>query len=311
MFGTVIVLMVLQARPAEPYPAARVRELISVTLTSADDKKSDAAAGQLANIFKRNGLATTSAVGDENAYEFVFILCTDSPEAFQKQVRDGARALAQAHDMPPDAVAYCEARIRLDAIQARAKRQSPKNKTLRDQIDKLFKSDQAVRQKSGFNVDQMEKVDRENTAALDKIFQTYGVPTYSLVGPRAASEFVTMAQHQSPDFRRPMLAKLKANVDADEADPGAYASMFDRLQSDDGKKQLYGQNLVCDPQHPQLHRGDIDDVEHVDDRRAALGLMRLKLYEQFVISVMPPMCSGTVVSGQRAIASAGAAAGAS
>ena len=290
MFGTVLFFLLLQTRPAQPYPARHVQELISLALNLGDNKKSDAAAKQLAGIFKRNGVPTTSAVGDEAAYNVVFILCTDSPAAFQRQVLADAQAAARNHDIPPDAVAYCAARLRLDAIQTNAKKQRPKNPLLRDQIDKLFKSDQAVRQKGGFSLERMEKTDRENTAALEKIFQTYGVPTYSLVGPKAASEFVTMAQHQSPEFRRPLLLKLKANVDAGQDDPGAYAEMLDRLQSDDGKKQIYGENLVCDAQSPKLHRGDIEDPERVDDRRAAIGLMRLKLYEQFVIALTPDVC---------------------
>jgi hypothetical protein len=286
-----MVLLLLQARSVQPYPAGRVQELISLVLNSGDDKKSDAAAKQLVGIFKRSGIPTTSDVGDEDAYNFVFILCTDSPTEFQRQLLDRAQAAARNQDIPPDAVAYCDARLRLDVIQTNAKKQRPQNPALRDQIDKLFKSDQAVRQKAGFNLDRMEKTDREDTAALEKIFQTYGVPTYRLVGPRAANEFVIMAQHQSPDFRRPMLAQLKANVDAGQADPGAYAKMFDRLQSDDGKKQIYGENLVCDAQNPKLHRGEIEDPEHVDERRATIGLMRLMLYEQFVIASLPEMCA--------------------
>jgi hypothetical protein len=54
-----------------------------------------------------------------------------------------------------------------------------------------------------------------------------------------------MIQHQSPEFRRKVLPKLKANVDAGQADPGSYAMVFDRSQTDTGKKQMYGENLTC------------------------------------------------------------------
>jgi hypothetical protein len=87
----------------------------------------------------------------------------------------------------------------------------------------------------------------------------FGVPTYRMVGPEAASEFVTMIQHQSPDFRMKVLPKLKTNVEAGQADPGSYATVFDRSQTDAGKKQMYGENLTCDSEHPKLHTVPIED----------------------------------------------------
>jgi len=60
----------------------------------------------------------------------------------------------------------------------------------------------------------MAQADREHEAALTAMFDTYGVPTYAMVGTEAASQFATMVQHQSPALRRKVLPKLKTNVDA-------------------------------------------------------------------------------------------------
>jgi len=139
----------------------------------------------------------------------------------------------------------------------------------------------------------MQQADRENAAALENIFARYGVPTYRMVGPPAADSFVTMIQHQSPEFRARVLPKLKANVDAGQADPGSYAMVLDRLQTDAGKKQIYGENLTCDREHPQLHTGPVEDDAYVNQRRAAIGLMRLALYAQFVAAVSPNVCPAT------------------
>ena len=111
-----------------------------------------------------------------------------------------------------------------------------------------------------------------------------------MVGPQAASDFVTMIQHQSPEFRRKVLPKLKANVDAGQADPGSYAMVLDRSQTDAGKKQMYGENLTCDNEHPELHIGPIEDEDHVNQRRAAIGLIRLELYAQLVVAMSPNIC---------------------
>ena len=150
--------------------------------------------------------------------------------------------------------------------------------------------DQAVREKQGFDMEKMERTDREHQGALEEIFARYGVPTYRMVGPQAAADFITMIQHQSPEFRRKVLPGLKANVDAGQADPGSYAMVLDRSQTDAGKKQMYGANLTCDKEHPELHTGAIEDEDHVDQRRAAIGLMRLKLYAQLVVATSPNVC---------------------
>ncbi len=53
---------------------------------------------------------------------------------------------------------------------------------------------------------------------------------------------------------------------------------------------MYGENLTCDKEHPELHTGPIEDEDHVNQRRAAIGLMRLELYAQLVVAMSPNVC---------------------
>ena len=145
-------------------------------------------------------------------------------------------------------------------------------------------------------MDKMTKNDFKQAAALEAIFLKYGVPTYRLVGSQAASHFVVMIQHQSPDFCQRALPKLKANVEAGQADPGSYAMMLDRLRSDGGKKQMYGENLTCDHDHSTLHIGPIEDEDRVNERRSAIGLVRLELYARLVVKMSPKVCPAAAES---------------
>lgn len=269
---------------------ARIQQLLHVVLTTEDDKQEEAAEAEAKEIFTKRGLPTVASVGDEASYEFVLLTCSPGPPEFQNQVLRKALEGAERHEVPADAASYCAAHIRQEMVKASAKKQAPSNPALRDQIERLFRVDQAVREKQGFDISKMERTDREHRAALEEIFATYGVPTYMVVGPQAAGDFVTMIQHQSPEFRRKVLPGLKVNVDAGQADPGSYAMALDRTQTDAGKKQMYGNNLTCDNEHPQLHTGPIEDEDHVDQRRAAIGLMRLKLYAQLVVAMSPNVC---------------------
>ena len=135
-------------------------------------------------------------------------------------------------------------------------------------------------------------MDRENERPLKAIFESHGVPTYEMVGPEAASMFVVMVQHQSAEFRRQVLRRLKANVDAGQADASDYSLVYDRAAREAGREQRYGQNLECDAQDPLLHEGPIEDEAHVDTRRARIGLLRLALYVRMVREISPDMCPG-------------------
>jgi hypothetical protein len=67
-----------------------------------------------------------------------------------------------------------------------------------------------------------------------------------------------LIQHQPANFRQQVLPKLKANVAAGQADPESYALVYDRSQSEQGKKQLYGQNLMCKAGE-KLHEAPMED----------------------------------------------------
>src|SRR5207248_5271410 len=111
-----------------------------------------------------------------------------------------------------DALAYCEARTMQDRIKAAARHRPPANMALRDEIHRLFASDQAVRVGDKPDPSRWPQTDREHAVPLMSILNRYGVPTYTMVGPEAASEFAIMIQHQPPEFRTTALPKLKANV---------------------------------------------------------------------------------------------------
>jgi hypothetical protein len=135
----------------------------------------------------------------------------------------------------------------------------------------------------------MNATDHQHSKALIAILDRYGVPTYSMVGPEAAGEFVIMIQHQSAAFRQRVLPKLKVDVKNGEVDPESYAMVYDRSHRDLGRNQLYGEQLECNAGQ-QMHEAPIEDEAHVDERRAELGLIRVELYAQIVKELTPQLC---------------------
>jgi hypothetical protein len=268
----------------------KIERLFHTIVTTDDDSQAAAARADVREIYAQHGLPTVAQVGDEAAYEFVVLLASPKlPFEFRSEVLTKVEESASHQELPSDAAVFYAARLRFERIKKTIAEQPPTNPELRDQIERLSKIDQAVRQQEGFNADKLAAADSQNAAPLQAIFDRYGVPTYSMVGPQAAGDFVIMVQHQSPEFRERVLPELKANVDKDQADPDSYAKVYDRSQNDLGKMQLYGEQLVCNAGE-QMHEAPIEDAAHVNQRRAELGLIRVELYARLAAELMPQFC---------------------
>ncbi|HUJ32448.1 MAG TPA: DUF6624 domain-containing protein [Candidatus Acidoferrum sp.] len=267
--------------------AARIEALFHAFLTADDDT---APIAEARRIYDERGLPSIAQVGDEASYKFVVLLVSEKlPLDLRTQIASKANEAAARHEIPSDAATFYTVRLRLEKLQDAAKAHPPLDPALRDEVGRMFKVDQAVRQQQGFDAKKMAEVDRQNAAPLQAILDKYGVPTYSMVGPEAAAEFITMIQHQPAQFRQEVLPTLKANVDAGQADPQSYAGAYDRSQRDLGKPQLYGQQLECKARET-MHEAPIEDEPHVNQRRAELGLIRVELYARITAEMMPQFC---------------------
>jgi len=279
----------LNARPpTDPALAADIKQLTHKVLTADEDDAADAA--KVKAILAQHGLPTIREVGDEAAYDFILLLTSDGVlQELQAEALPKIKAAVAQHELPPDAGVFYEARVRSEKAKAAALKRAPENPALRDQIERLVKVDQEVRQQKGFDVAKMNATDAGNATPLQDILNKYGVPSYAMVGPQATGDFVLMIQHQPPQFREQVLPKLKALVSAGQADPGSYALVYDLSQRDARKKQLYGERLECKAGET-MHEAPIEDEPHVNQRRAELGLMRVELYASLVAEMMPQFC---------------------
>ena len=267
----------------------RIEHLVETFLTSDDDVRNGSALSDAREIFEREGVPGVATVGDAAAYGFVLINVLGQPPAFRRRFFARLQEPTIRDGLPQDALAFAEARRRQTEVEDRYQGHTPSDPELRDRIAQLLEADQAVREKDGFDARKMEEADRRTAGPLKAIFDRYGVPTYDIVGVQAAKDFVVMAQHQPADFRLAVLPKLKANVDAGQADPATYAAVYDRTQRDQGRNQLYGEQLEC-ATGKALDVAPIDDATNVNSRRARLGLMRLELYARLVRLNSPDLC---------------------
>lgn len=114
------------------------------------------------------------------------------------------------------------------------------------------------------------QVDYRHTQAMKQIIAQYGWPGEKLVGPMAAQAAWLLVQHADHDreFQKQCHRLLESAVKCGDAQAQHLAYLTDRICVGDGAPQFYGTQL----EYP------IADEEHVDERRATVGLPPLAEY---------------------------------
>jgi hypothetical protein len=140
-------------------------------------------------------------------------------------------------------------------------------------------------------VKRQEEIDARNIARLEQVIKHYGWPGKRLVGEEASKAAFLILQHS--DLARqekylPLLKKAAKKRDALLAD---VAMLEDRILVKKGKKQIYGTQVHSGSETGgKLVLAPIENEEHVDKRRASVGMMPLREYlKHFGIEYIPPV----------------------
>jgi hypothetical protein len=198
-----------------------------------------------------------------------------------------APALAQqsAADSAVERCVAADTATRWKQVAAAARRAGDERGTddsLRARLLALGRADQALRadadsMRSASYVRRMEEGDSANADALMEIVARHGWPTRSRVGREAASAAFLVAQH-NPRIRGEALARMLA-LPPGEVDAQDLALLQDRVLVSEGKPQRFGSQFSSAPGSPDvLELYPIEDIEHVDARRAEVGLFPLGTY---------------------------------
>lgn len=140
-------------------------------------------------------------------------------------------------------------------------------------LAEAFKTDQAVREDGG----DMQAVDRANQQTVVSIIKKCGFPDGSAIGKEAVEAAFFVIQHADLGLQEQYFPKFQESADKGYLDKGALALMEDRILMREGKKQKYGTQLTKkDDGAWEVH--PIEDPEHVNERRAAVGLGPIEDY---------------------------------
>ncbi len=164
--------------------------------------------------------------------------------------------------------------------------------TLVNTLDSIFEEDQGTRrqiqeleEKYGRDSEEMKSlwrtmsdVDSSNLLVVTNILDERGWLGANIIGGKGNSTLFLVIQHADlPTQQRylPMMRAAVANGDAEGAD---LALLEDRVALGEGKRQIYGSQIGRDKETGEYYVLPLEDPDHVDERRAQVGLGPLAEY---------------------------------
>lgn len=130
----------------------------------------------------------------------------------------------------------------------------------------------------------MGEVDRRALPRLKAIIEEFGWPGYSLAGYELDgkikySNMWLLVQHQDLEFQKLCLPLLKKAVEQQEASFHDYAYLLDRVRMYEQQPQVYGTQWK-QSQTGKYFLYQVEDSEHLDDRRKEAGLSSSEEYKR-------------------------------
>lgn len=165
------------------------------------------------------------------------------------------------------------------------------NKPLAQQLDSIYVEDQkyrkqldAIGKQFGWNSKEIaehwakiNKKDSLNVIAVSAILDKYGWLGEDVVGGQGGSALFLVIQHSDQQTQEKYLPMMREAVKNKKASGSSLAMLEDRVALKQGKRQIYGSQLMTFDGEPSFFQ-PIEDPDNVDKRRAEVGLPPLSEY---------------------------------
>ena len=118
----------------------------------------------------------------------------------------------------------------------------------------------------------VERQDAANLVKVKKVLDKHGWLSKEVVGDKANSALFLVIQHADRETWEKYVPVMREAVKNSAANAADLAKLEDRLALAQGKKQLYGTQLGHDVATNRYYVLPIEDPDHIDARRKAMGL---------------------------------------
>ena len=120
--------------------------------------------------------------------------------------------------------------------------------------------------------------DEDNLIKITKILDTRGWLGPDIIGEQGNLTLFLVIQHADIDTQIKYMPMIREAVKNGNAKPDQLALLEDRIAMRQGKKQVYGSQVMVDPETGEYYVSPIEDPENVDKRRAEVGLQPMSEY---------------------------------
>lgn len=166
------------------------------------------------------------------------------------------------------------------------------NKGLIAKLDSMLKDDQQARQqlesieeKQGWDSKELmaqweiiAKKDSLNLLKVKVILSKYGWPGPEVIGYKGSVTLFLVIQHAPLKEQEKFLPMLREAVKNKYISPSSLALLEDRVALQQGKRQIYGSQIERDELKKIYFVSPLVDPDHVDQRRASVGLDPIASY---------------------------------
>lgn len=127
----------------------------------------------------------------------------------------------------------------------------------------------------------MQFIDSTNLVRVEAILAQYGWLGRSAIGAEANSTLFFVIQHADLETQLKYFPILQRSVEMGESKMSHMALMQDRILMRQGKKQIYGSQVVINKTTGAQEFHPIEDEKNVNVRRAKMGMQTLEEYAKF------------------------------
>lgn len=114
--------------------------------------------------------------------------------------------------------------------------------------------------------------DSVNQAKVKIIFERFGWPPLSMIGKQGSYTLFLVIQHADLKTQETYLPLMRKAVQDGKAQGKHLALLEDRVALRQGKRQIYGSQVATDAKTGRDYIRPLEDSDHVDERRFAMGL---------------------------------------
>lgn len=148
-----------------------------------------------------------------------------------------------------------------------------------EKIVQMAEVDQRVRLENPIDWKKVNKIDEENRLRIKNLVKTYGLIDIKRFGKKASYSAWLLIQHFPQNdlpFMKKYLSLMEKSLSS--VDIKNYAYLLDRVNSYQGRPQVYGTQLIMEKGNDYWEFEPISKITKVDARRKDIGLEPLRKY---------------------------------